>query len=329
MAEQQAPTPQDGASQEPASDFDSKLDGLLFGESTDKEQDAQQPTDEATDADADALGLIEAEPEGEPQASPEEFDLIHNGQNVRVSKEQARNLAQMGYDYSSKMQALNADKGRVQQVANALQAQAAVQAQLLDHASVVKAFDMQLAQYQGADWVRLSQDDPIGYSQARAQYDALMERRNAAVANFANAHAQYKQASGFVSAEVRALEQQKLLERIPEWRDPQKYGREAKEVYDHAIGYYGLNPQELADSQILEDHRAIAILRDAMKYRRAVEASRAKQKGQVPQSARPGALPERRGADNTAVLQKQLRQSKDRGAKNKAFDALLDKKLFG
>lgn len=330
MAEQQAPTPVDGATSSEQS-VDSKLDTLLgfTDEPEESAQGNQRPPVEATAEGADPE-TVEVEPEEGAEPQPiGELELIHNGQRVRVSEEQARNLAQMGYDYSTKMQAVNADKARIQQAANALQAQAAAQAQLLDHAALVRSFDMQLQQFQGADWVRLSQDDPIGYSQTRAQYDALMERRNAAYSQMANAYAMHQQSSGYVNAEVRAMEQQRLQERIPEWRDPAKYGKEASAIWEHTISHYGFHPSEFQGSPVLEDHRAIAILRDAWKYRQAVAASKAKGNGKAPPFVRPGALPERKGDANMDVLRKQLRGSKTREAKDKAFDAILDKKLFG
>lgn len=328
-----ATTPSDVApAASPESSFDDKLGSLLFGEDGPAEGDsgADAPT---ADAAPDAGGgepEVDILPEDEHAPAPSgELELIHNGQKVRVSTEQARNLAQMGYDYSQKMQGVNAEKARIQQVAQALQAQGNLQAQLLDHAAVVRALDMQLQRFSGADWVRLSQEDPIGYSQSRAQYDALVEQRNGAWSNMAGAYANMQQASSFVSQETRNQEREKLLERVPEWRDPAKYGAEAAAIFSAALSEYGYTQAELQNNPVLDDHRAIAILRDAWKYRQAMAASRSKRQSGVPGVAKPGVAAARSTTDTAGLLAKQLRQTRDPAKKKAVFDALLSKKIFG
>lgn len=327
MAEQQATTPSDVAS---APSFEDKMSSIMGFDSPEKpEAEPAQASDEAPQ-DGDDLGLLEIEPEEELAPSSDEFELIHHGQQVKVSKEQAKNLAQMGYDYSQKMEAVNADKAKIQQVAQALQAQATMQGALLEHAAVVKSYDMALAKFQGVNWVQASQDDPIGYSQARAQYDALMEQRNGAYSQMANAYAHHQQASGYVSAEVRNLEVQKLQARIPEWRDPARYAKEAPEVFRGVLQEYGFAPDELNGSPVLEDHRAVAIMRDALKYRQAVAASKGKKMNGLPGVAKPGVsqrAPNKTG--DLATMTKILHQTKDPARKKQAFDAVMAKKIFG
>lgn len=326
-----ATTPTDVA-ESPAS-VDDKLAAMLgFEPEAPTDSPSETPAEDAAPAeseDGEPLEL-EQEQEGDQQSASDEVELTHNGQQVRVSKEQAKNLAQMGYDYNVKMQAVNADRTKIQQASQALQAQAQLQAQLLDHAAVVRSYDMQLAQYQGVDWAALAMgDDPIGASQAKMRYDAMVEKRNSAFAQMSQAFHQHQQASGAVTAEMRAFEAQKLQERIPQWKDQARYAKEAPEIHSALIQSYGYSPEELAGSPILEDHRAIAIMRDAWLYRRALAAGKTKSLAKVPGVAKPGAATQRAGTDNTAILGKQLRQSTDPAKKKQAFDGLLAKKLFG
>lgn len=319
-----ATTPQDVA---PSPSLDDKIAAKL-GFEPEAQSDEPSDTPEAATVEGEDGETLALEPEQEAEPQGDEVELTHNGQQVRVSKEQAKNLAQMGYDYNIKMQSVNADKASIQRAAQALQAQAHVQAQLLDHAAVVRSYDMQLAQYQGINWAQLAQADPIGASQLKIQYDALAEQRNGAFAQMSQAFQQHQHAAGHVSAEVRALETQKLQERVPQWKDHARYAKEAPEMHSALIQQYGYAPEELAGSPVLEDHRAIAILRDAWLYRKAVAAGKTKSLAKVPGVARPGAA-QRSGIDTTGILQKQLKQSTDVGKKKAAFDGLLAKKLFG
>lgn len=324
MAEQQATTPTEVA----PSSFEDKMAEKLFGETEAPEETTPDtPAEEAAPEGEADEGLLEVEQPEEAPQSPDEVELVHNGQQVKVSKEQAKNLAQMGYDYNVKMQALNQDRTKVQQVAQALQAQATLQTQLLDHAAVVKSFDMQLTEYPKY-LEQLAESDPLEYPKAQARYQRLMEQRNGAYAQMMQAYSQAQQAQTFVTAETRAMEQQKLLEKVPEWRDPKRYEKEAPAIFS-SLEQWGFNQQELANSGILEDHRAITILRKAYLYDQAVARAKSKTPAKVPGVAKPGATQQRTDASNDAILTKQLRQTTDPAKKKALFDQKMAKKLFG
>lgn len=322
MEQQQATTPTDVAA-EPS--FDDKLEAKLFGE---PEAPAEQPepTPEAPAEEA-TPDVEEVEVPEEPEQQDGFVEIKHNGQLKRVSQEEVRNLAQKGFDYETNMAAIKADRQRLQSIATALQAQASVQPQRLEALAEAKAYERALNGYKDVDWVRKSQEDPVGAFQERTQFDTLVQGYNAAVHRANQLSQQEKQAADYVTQEQLALEAQKLHERIPEWKDPARYEKDRGAILQTLEKDYGLTVSDIPAS-VLADHRAVALIRDAYLYRQAVSNAKAK-KGQLqglPAVPKPGAKPAVQ-MDAKQVALKKLHTTKDPQAKKDAFDVALRAKL--
>jgi len=78
-----------------------------------------------------------------------------------------------------------------------------------------------------------------------------------------------------------------LLEKLPAWKDPEKYKTGSKAVFDFAKDTYGFSAQELDRAY---DHRVIAMAEDARKWH-AVVAKQKAAKGKL--DAAPSAPPPR------------------------------------
>jgi len=283
------------------------LEGILgnvFGDNPPPKQEAQEKP-EAAPQEADAENVSD-EPSPDdlpdeavppPSADGAEFEIVHNGAQHKLSREETIKLAQQGFDYTQKTQAL-AEKQKAMDVY--LQRAAEVEQMtpyVAQELATVKAIEAQLNQYAQVDWVRLATEDPLEYPKHRAQYDQLVQSYQAA-------NGQLQQKASYVQQQRQALTQQKLqqesaklVERIPEWRDPAKYQAGAQELSSYLISQ-GADPGEVA---ALSDSLAVSIARKAMLYDKLVaqKADRSKQLRSAPPVVRPGAaVPSEQGKAN-------------------------------
>lgn len=317
-----ATTPATAVESVDADTVENALEGL-FGDG--EKQEDQQP-EQAQEGQADENGIepgdIPDDDEAEPQPeSASEFEIVHNGQQLKLPRDEVVKLAQQGFDYTQKTQAL-AERTRAAEAV--LQRAAAVEQMmpaLMQDLATVKALEAQLAQYAQVDWVGLATNDPLEYPKVRAQYDQI-------VGAYQRAGAQYQQRAGAVAAERSNLtayqlqqEAAALRERIPEWRDPAKYEAGAQELRGYLINQ-GADPR---DVDTLTSSLAVSIARKAMLYDklRADKASRSKQVRNAPPVVKPGAANADSGKTNFAKAKQEIRRMGQRG-NNKAQEKLME-----
>ena len=131
----------------------------------------------------------------------------------------------------------------------------------------------------------LLETDPVAY--LRVKQD--MERKSQLLqqAGEQRHHLMQSQAADAQREQEAYLkaEQQKLHEKLPEWRDPKVRDTESKAIAEllQSVGY------QMDEISTLSDHRALLLVRDAMRYRQQ-QAVRAKQAQPQPQkTVTPGA----------------------------------------
>ena len=148
----------------------------------------------------------------------------------------------------------------------------------------------------------LFESDPIGYMEAKLNYDEQVAQYQQQQVKFQQLSEQQSQAQ---QAARQAYIQQELVNLknvIPELASPENAGKFKDQILE-AGQAYGYTPEEI--SQVVES-RALHVLRDAMKYR---EIMRSKEKADAKaQTARPKKAPIKAGAkkmekSNKAVLQ--------------------------
>lgn len=246
----------------------------------------------------------------QPQ-SVEGFEIVHNGQQRKLSREETIRLAQQGFDYTQKTQNLAQMQRQVE--ANLARANEAMQLAPLvaNDLAQVKAFEAQLSRFQQVDWVKLATDDPLEYPKYRAQYDQLNQAYQAARGQFQQRASELTQRQQALTRSRVEQELPKLLERIPEWRDPQKYQAGAAELRSWLVS-------EGADETVvdgLSDAVAISIAAKAMKYDKLVKAKagKVKQLQTAPPVTRPGASDGQGAAkaDKDRQLRDRLKKSGD------------------
>jgi hypothetical protein len=328
MEQQQATTPPDVA---PEPSLDDKILGHFgYGDTEAPTQEpSAQPAPDSEQTDEEVVIPDEEVISSEPTSF--ELEIKHNGETKKLtSKEEAVRLAQMGTDYEFKMARVREDAQRVQTMAQAAQARYAMQAQALDALAEAKSYERQLKPYANVDWAQAAQADPQAAFQARMQYDALVGGYNQAIQRARELEQPMAHAQQAIDHNQMALEMQKLTERIPEWKDSAKKDQDAKAIIDTMVKGYGFQPQELG-GPILNDHRVISILRDAWKYREALQAKAKKGPPQgLPQVAKPGAtVPPKSAAQKTGDYKRALHQPNISSAQRKAVQEAWIAQKFG
>ena len=154
-----------------APSVDERLERFLGVSNEPKAPEVKGGDEPTPDTPADELAPEDIDGEQPVDTEEDSLELNHNGEIKRVSKEEARKLAQMGLDATQKWQAAAEATRQNQEFHQALQARLSIHPQIIDAAATLKSVQAAIEPYQKVDWVRLSQEDPIAYSQHRAQFD--------------------------------------------------------------------------------------------------------------------------------------------------------------
>lgn len=128
--------------------------------------------------------------------------------------------------------------------------------------------------------------DPIGYMQAKIEYDEQVAQYQQTQAQFAEMQ-QRKAAQTQAQHQAYLQEQLQVLQQaIPELADPKKAPAYKDKMVRAGSNYYGFDPREL---NAIDDARYLNVLNDAMKWREMQEARG--EVSQKAQSARPVVKP--------------------------------------
>ena len=106
------------------------------------------------------------------------------------------------------------------------------------------------------------ENDPLGYMEAKIQYDNQVKEYNANAAKFQEVLNRQSEAEQIARAEYARQEANKLVEVIPELADAGKASK-FKESIMKAASHYGYSPEEVA---AISSSRDFIVLRDAMRW---------------------------------------------------------------
>ena len=170
----------------------------------------------------------------------------------------------------------------------------------------------------------LLESDPIGYMQEKEAYEEAMGEYSVKVQQIQQLQAQQAQQSDAQRQAHRQGQMQLLQQRVPDFADPQKYEKAARDMLRGGQEFYGV-PQEALMS--LTDAVEIEILYDAVRYRR-MQANR-KNVDQKAKKAKPmvKAGSKRVEDGQAATRRKQEKQAIARGDINAMASLLVDPKL--
>lgn len=286
-----------------------------------EEQDEPAPEDQPeppepegeSDAEAEPSEEGETEPEAEDAAEDEqpseEFELQYNGATEKVPKDRAKALAQQGLYYERNQAQVEQHWKQAQEVTQAIQAQLQAVPELQEASALVGMYQKAIESIDIAEMQQLATDDPAKYLAKLAEYNTLNRRLQEAESKRVQVAQQFAESQQRFQQEALKREREALFKAIPDWRDDAKF----KQARGRILAYMaerGFSEQEVGS---LMDHRALLVAYDAARFRESQKALKAsaKQLGQKPQVAKPGAsVTKAQASDEQAkALRQQLKKT--------------------
>lgn len=314
LVEQEAPEATEEITEEeveqPEADSTDEAEDLEedYGEEVDAEE-VEEVDEEADDEE------YEDDEEDEPdQDGPETFSVKVDGEEVQVTLEDLkRGYSGQQYVQKGMQQAAEARK-QAEGVYEALMQERQNLAQLVQQ---VQSGALTPPQEPSKE---LFDADPIGYMEAKMNYDEQMKAYSQTQAEFQAQLQQQTRAEQEARSHYANQEAQKLIELVPELRDANKASQFKDKVVRAATEVYGYTPDEIAN---IQSHRDFLVLRDAMLYREMMskgDVVKAKAKKARP-AIKPGAKKVR---TNNDVVRKKRTQLKKSGSLNDALALMLN-----
>ena len=271
-----------------------------------------------------AAELDEYEESDEEQTNVEEeieqpltFTVKVDGQDIEVTQEELINGYSRQQDYTRKTQELSQQRKTIEQQQAELAQRDAIYSQLLPKME---------AQLKGElanepDWSKLYEDDPVGYVREKQLWDEKKEKAQAI-----QAEQQRLQEEAFAEQQKQIQQQvefgqQRLLELIPEWQNPEVAAKEKAAIRDYAINTLEYTQQEV-DS--VYDYRALLGLRKAWLNDKIAETVKKKPTQKAPaRVARPGTVNKKKSVTPVRRAKQRLAKSGKVQDAAKVFEQLI------
>lgn len=271
-------------------------------------QETEAAVDEELSGDADASGeetpteQSEEDEETKENEQPQTFTVKVDGKEVTVTLDELQQGYSRTQDYTRKTQQIAEVRKQVEQEAQAIRAERAQYAQLL---GALEQQVQQAAQPQ-IDWDKLYQEDPIEWVRQKelvrenqAKYEAIQSEQQRLAEISRQEQAQSMQA-------FLAQEQEKLMEILPEWKDPVKAKAEKALLIEFGQKS-GFQPDELKN---IFDHRVVNVLRKAALYEQMMS-----KRGNIKPVVNNGPRPAKPGAAGRVSTTSESTRAKQRLAK--------------
>lgn len=207
-------------------------DRVLAAMDLDEPEVSDEPVEEVEEAEEPEAEEAEEIEAVEEEAEPE-FEITHAGEQKRVKQSELIELAQKGYDATKKWEeAANERKAVEAEKAALIQKAQENEQYILDYAKVV-ALDAEVKQYEGVDWDKLTDDDPVEAQKHYRRYQEKLRERNHLAAQVNYKRQQQLTEQQQLTAKLVQQGQAKLEAEIKDW-GPQK--REALQAYGKQLG---------------------------------------------------------------------------------------------
>jgi hypothetical protein len=264
---------------------------------TDEESDEDE--DEPSDDDSDD----DAEDEEEDTDSAGKQDPVFTVKIDGTDKQVTLSELKRGYSGQQFVQ-----KGMQEAASQRKQAEEVYAALLNERQQIATLYQQiqggQIATPPRAPSREMFDSDPLGYMEAKMNYDDDVAKYQQQNEQFQQLSAQQSQAEQAARQAYLMREVETLKTVIPELGNPERAGK-FKEQILQAGQAYGYTADEI--SQVVES-RALHVLRDAMKYREIMSGK--KKADEKAQSARPKSAPIRAGSKNLPRSNKDALQKK-------------------
>ena len=221
-------------------------------------EDTEATEDKETDDDQDS--------DEEPPEEETRIKLKRGDEEVELGLTEVKELAQKGYDYTKKTQALADDRKQLEMAAHAIKAQeqniqqqAQLQQAFIQEIARITSYDEQIAQYEGVNWSALSDSDPVQAQKLYIQYQQLQNTRAKTAQTLQQKQEQLRQNQHIQQQMHLETARSELLKTFPDWN-----AEKAAELKE-AGRSYGFTADELAG---VTDPRTVKILADAAAWRK-------------------------------------------------------------
>ena len=158
--------------------------------------------------------------------------------------------------------------------------------------------------------------DPIGYMEAKLKYDQQLKDFQGKAAEAQEQMQKARQAQQQAMQEQAQAEAQKLMEVVPELREPKKAEAFKKRLVQVAQDAYGYTPEEIG---MVANHRDLLVLRDAMLYRE-MQAGKKSAQGK----AKKPKAPIKAGAKKVNTKGRQAQERRQKLKKSGSINDALD-----
>lgn len=266
------------------------------------------------DVDADDLPDDDTPPGDNPDDDDPEIAWKAGDKEYRIKRSELTAGYMKDADYRQKTTALAEQRKLVETQAQQValkQQQAVTQLDVL-----IEGLYTQLVGDQKA-LQRLIDEDPQEYLRQQAAMTQRANQLQLAMQQRQAVQGQLSQDEQRQRSEWRQGERERLLEKLPHWRDEKKRTAESDEIasYLNDIGY---TADELGE---LVDHRALLVARDAARYRALQRAKQQKQQPSQSRPIKPGAP--RAGNTSTARYDEALAKARKTGRPEDIERALM------
>lgn len=259
--------------------------GTLLSQEEDGE-DRETPQAEAEQAEApqaDESGDPEQQPEGEaeqtdepqPEEPPSEepeapqydptakFKVKVDGEEVEVTLDEMAKGYSRTADYTRKMQALaETRKASESEIVSARQERAA----LAENLKLLEAAIAEVSPKE-PDWDKLRVEHPDQFPTVWAQWQQGQKERAQVTEMRVQAERKVMEDQFHARQERIKVEQEKLMTAIPSWKDE----KVMKAEKDEMVKFVEARGFTVDDLRAIEDHRHLALIRDAMLYNKSQE----------------------------------------------------------
>lgn len=178
-----------------------------------------------------------------------------------VSKAEAKDLAEKGYNYTQNMQSLAEQRRAVEAQAQSLQLQATIQTELGGLGHEIQSLDKSIAQYKQINWGELAEQDPAQYLKLNQAYRDLKEERDTKAGEYVQKAQYIEQYQIQVKDQLLQSESKLLANKIPDFASSKS--AETKENLKAYLSKEGFSQAEVGS---ILDHRMIAVAWKAAQY---------------------------------------------------------------
>ena len=311
-------TPEEDKVEDAVTETEEVTQEEVLEEEPEVSEDLEEDVEDDEEFDDEDEELDEEQTDVEEEAlQPQTFTVKVDGQEVEVTQDELINGYSRQQDYTRKTQELSQQRKTIEQQQAELAQRDAIYSQLLPKME---------AQLKGElanepDWNTLYEDDPVGYVREKQLWDEKKEKLTAV-----SAEQQRLQQEAMVKQQQQ-LEQfvaygnQKLLEIIPEWQNPEVAAKEKAAISEYAVNFLEYTPEEI---QQVYDYRALLGLRNAWLNSKTVEATKKKPTQKAPaRVARPGTTNRPKSAAPVKKAKQRLAKSGKVQDAAKVFEQLI------